>query len=192
MRGRGPARGNFRPSSVLGPGSDPHPGPLPYLAHADLLGDGRNQLLAAGYDSKLASAVLWVLDPSDVREQQATTLHIAGIRENLAFLSFLAFPPTAATATVALPVSRASHLDVTRDRIYFSVAESVRETDPKQIVYHLDYKMNVVDVSMTYAYQVFYDNLFATHRLKVPLDPDGVRQIKENVWGVRQKSFKPK
>jgi hypothetical protein len=125
-----------------------HPGHLLHMEQADLDGDGRRELLLAGVNNGNHQATLVVIDPlklsgvvtpKEMKDHAFELLNMAGAHERAVVL----FPRS--SISTGQHYTRASAVQVTKERIIVPVAEGTAESDPG-FVYELDYALNVVNV----------------------------------------------
>jgi hypothetical protein len=125
-----------------------HPGHLLHLEQVDLEGTGRNMLLLAGVNNGDHRATLVVLDPLKIiglvtpkkmQDHRFELLNMSAAHEKAVVL----FPRSC--VSIGQPYTRATAVQVTKERIIVMVAEGYGELYPG-LVYELDYGLHVVNV----------------------------------------------
>jgi hypothetical protein len=129
-----------------------HPGHLGHLAQADLDGNGRNLLLAAGVNNGNHQATMVVLDPwkvkglmtpTEMRDQVYRLLDMPQAHER----SVVFFPRSC--ISLGERYTRVSDIRVTKHRLVITTSEGIGEKTSPGFVYELDYGLHVVEVQQT-------------------------------------------
>lgn len=161
-----------------------HPGHLSHSSTADLDRDGRKVLVLAGVNNANHQATLVVLDP----------LKVVGLttpKEMLDHrLELIGMPPARERAVVFFPRScishgqpytRASVLNITRERLVVHVAEGTAE-ESAGFVYELDYGLNVISVTPDgVGVMQLHHALEARGLLDHPYSPEECERLKASV-----------
>lgn len=163
-----------------------HPGHLHSMAFADLGGNGRQKLLLAGVNNAQHSATMIVFDPD----------HVGGTSTELAdaSLGLRGFAPGTEVAIVFFPrtclvlegpkrdpYNRVVGLTVTKDRLELVVTPGIDRSDPRGLLYDLDYDLRVRSVDALPQFQQSHLEMERAGILKHPLYPDEIKQIAKQV-----------
>ncbi len=123
-----------------------HPGHLVRMAHYDLDGDGKDEIVLGGVNNGDKAATMVILDP-DNANGSPTGITPSGLR-------LTGFKPSSEKAVILFPRSdvaqgkpynRVISLQITKDRIVVVTAEDIADTSRNLIIYQLDHQLHVVD-----------------------------------------------
>lgn len=159
-----------------------HSGHLTAMAHADLDGDGIDELLLGGVDNGTAQAVLLVFDPR----------HVSGANHYSAENPYQLQGFQAGTEKVAVMFPRSDinvqehfsqifDLRTTPDRILVPVTESRFAVNPNIVYYELDYNLRIVHMERSPQLVIAHEDLRKQGVLNHPWSDSELLALKQTV-----------
>lgn len=159
-----------------------HPGHLLHMTHADLDGDGNDELLIAGVNNAYHAATLLIFDPGKLGGASSFftdyRLHLTGFAPGTEKAAVF-FPRTCVGRLE--PYNRVWELKVIDNRIYAAVVEATAEENPRKILYELDSKLRVLSAMPTVEFQAAHRELEKAGTLDHALSDQEVERWKKAV-----------
>jgi len=163
-----------------------HPGHLFQVGFADLDGDEKPKLLLGGVNNGAHAATLLVFDPDNV-SGTATGLSDArfGLRDLPAGTerAVVIFPRAclAREGPTPEPYNRLIELKITKNRLHLVVTAGILTSDPRYLIYQMDYGLNIHAVIASTAFQQTHLNWERSGFLNHALFPNEIDQLASRV-----------